>query len=655
MNLRGFINECNEKEVFKMLSIYVVSSWVILQVLALIAEPLNFPEKSVTYLILILIIGFPIYIYYIWKFHLKKMEVSQTGDDSNKLYKSSFQRMYFSVLAIISLIATISAILIINTNLTSGFKLEKLETNDKIAVQIFTNNTGDEKLDYVGEIAANWIIHGITENELAQVISPKVVNDYTSIMKSQAGTVDPKKFLQTYFKPGKIISGTFYKENDKLLLQGSINDGANDQVLISFETIDCPPSSPIDCVEALKQRILSYLSLEGQETAEETPPKYEALEFNLIAMQHYDEGEIHLDYLNKAIKADPNYWEPKNNKIAYYYNLGEFKIADSLVREIDINSKLSLRQRNILLFYESLLRGRYDKAYIAQKKEYEIAYLDLPTNMTTMTVALQFVNRPDDVEDIFNKEIPMKDVVLEKCSICGYRYYVKGLADIELKKYKKVIDELLPITKTIENGMIKRPVVMAYVRSGDFDALDKNMKLWELSMEKLDLIDLYMKTGNEFLLAKQDEKAKIYFNKVISEAGKLNDSLNIAYAFYFNKDFKTAQSLLEKLNSKDPKNIDILSKLAISNYKNGNYVKADKLIKSLESIRAKFQFGDVDYGFAQYYAVLNDKENALKYLLKSVAEGKLFTTTTFQNDPHFLLYRDSKEFKDIINYWNQLL
>jgi len=655
MNLKGFINECNEKEVFKMLSIYVVSSWVILQVLALIAEPLNFPEKSVTYLILILIIGFPIYVYYIWKFRLKNLEVSQTGDDSNKLYKSSFQKMYFSALAVISLIATFSAILIINTNLTSGFKLEKLETNDKIAVQIFSNNTGDEKLDYVGEIAANWIIHGITENELAQVISPKVVNDYTSIMKSQAGTVDPKKFLQTYFKPGKIISGNFYKENDKLLLQGSINDGTNDQILISFETIDCPPSSPIDCVEALKQRILSYLSMEGKETAEETPPKYEALEYNLIAMQLYDEGEVHLEYLNKAIKADPNYFEPKNNKIAYYYNLGEFQIADSLIREIDINSKLSLRQRNILLFYESLLKGKYDKAYKAQKKEYEIAYLDLPTNMTTMTVGLQFINRPNDINDIFNKEIPMKDVVLEKCVICGYRYYVKGLADIELKKYKQVIDELLPITKTIEYGLIKRPIVMAYIRTGDFDGLNSNMKLWELSMEKRELIDLYMKTGNEFLLRNENERAKVYFEKVISEANKLNDSVKIAYAYYFNKDYKTAQTLFEKLAAKDPKNIDYEVKLAISNYKNGNYVEADKLINSLETLRDKFQFGDVDYGFAQYYSVLNDKENTFKYLLKAVAEGKLFLTTTFQNDPHFLLYRDTKEFNDIINYWNQFL
>jgi len=379
------------------------------------------------------------------------------------------------------------------------------------------------------------------------------------------------------------------------------------------------------------------------------------LEYFLIAMQHYDENNLHLEYLNKAIKADPNYFDPKINKISYYYNLGEFQIADSLLKQVDINSKLSVRQQSILLFHESLLKGKYDKAYKAHKKEYEFTYLDLTTNMTTMTIALQFVNRPGEIEDIFNKEIPMKDVVLEKCLLCGFRYYVKGLADVELKKYKQVIAELLPIIKTIEDGYLKRPLVMAYIRSGDYNAMEDQFKLWELSMDKKELLALYLFTGNEFLLANKDDKAKIYFNKVINFKEQLKDPIDEANSFYFIKDYKTAQTLLENINADDPKNIDVVTKLAITNYKNGNSDEAEKLIKSLDTLRANFQFGTVDYGYAQYYAVLNDKKNTFDYLLKSVAQGKLFTTTSFQNDPHFLMYRDTQEFKNIINYWNQFL
>ncbi len=657
MNLKGFIKECHEKEVFKMLSIYVVSSWVILQVLALIAEPLNFPEKSVTYLIIVLLIGFPIYIYYIWKFHLKKLETKQTGDDLNTFYKSKFQKMYFSSLVTVSVISAFSVVLIINTNLTNNFELEEIKGNDKIAVQVFTNHTGDKNLDYVGEIAANWIIHGITENELAQVISPKVVNDYTSIIKSQASVVNNENLLKTYFKPSKVIIGDFYKENNRLLLQGSILDGLMAKTLISFETIVCDPSSPIDCAEALKQRILSYLSMEGKKLylAEETPPKYEALEYNLIAMERYGEDSLHLNFLNKAIKADPNFFEPKIHKISYYYNKGEFHTADSLIKAINPNSKLSNRLRNIFLLWENLLKGKNDKAYKAQKKEYEFAYLDIPTNMSTMTIGLQFVNRPQDIDDIFNKEIPMEDVVLEKCLQCGFRYYLKGLADVELKKYDQVIAEILPITKTIEDGYLKRPLVMAYIRSRNYNALNDQYKLWELAMDKNDLLNLDMIIGNEFLLANEFDRAKLFFDKVIDNTNHLNDSVNVASAYYYIKDYNKAQILLEKLNASDPKNIDPYVKLAIINYKNERNEEADQLIKSLNTLRAKFQFGEVDYGLAQYYAVLNDKVNTFNYLQKAVAEGKLFTPTTFQNDPHFLMYRDTQEFKDIINYWNQFL
>ena len=671
MNLKGFFKECHEKEVFKMLSIYVVSSWVLLQVLALIAEPLNFPEKSVTYLILILVIGFPIHVYFIWKFRLKKLEKSQTGDDTIKIYKSPFHRMYFSALIIISAISAFSAAVIINTNLIHDFDLEEVNSNDKIAVLDFENLTGDDNLKIVGEIAANWIVHGITENEVAQVITPKVVNDYKSIIKSQASSVNINNLLKTYFKPGKVITGNYYKKNGKLLLQGSIMDGLMDKTLFSFETVACDPGSPLDCVEDLKQEILGYLTTEKKQDNsgyinegnnkkvsyyEETPPKFQAYQYKLSADNHMDNDSLYLEFINKAIKADPNYFEPKILKISYYLNREMYRTSDSIRRAIDVNSKLSPRQQNYMSFYEAVLKGKNAKAYKTIKKEYDMAYLDLATNMTTMTIALQFVNRPQDIDDIFNKEIPMENINLDKCERCGFRYYLKGLADVELKKYDQVIDDLLPITKTFEDDIIKKPLIMAYVRSGNDSALDEQFNLWKLPPRgKKELCYLYMFAGNEFLLADELDKAKAYFNKVIDIADPNNDPTDIALSYYYSQDYKKAQALLNKLHAASPKNIDIIVKLAITNYKNGDHDKADQLIKSLDALRADYQFGEIDYGFAQYYAVLEDKVNTFNYLLKAVAAGKWFTPTSFQNDPHFLIYRDSLEFKNILNYWNQFL
>ena len=113
------------------------------------------------YSIIILLIGFPIYIYYIWKFRLLKYEIQQTEDPNTPYNKSAFQKMYFTSLLVVGLLSGIAITLIVKNNFGENFSLTKIQGNDRIAVLEFTNNTNDEKLNIIGKITANWIIHGI--------------------------------------------------------------------------------------------------------------------------------------------------------------------------------------------------------------------------------------------------------------------------------------------------------------------------------------------------------------------------------------------------------------------------------------------------------------------------------------------------------------
>lgn len=655
MRLKGFIQECHKKEVFKILSIYIVSSWVILQVLALIAEPLGMPQKSVTYLIIILLIGFPIYIYCIWKFKLLKYEIAQTEDPTTPYNKSAFQKMYFSFLFVVSLISGTSIALIFNNTFGDDFSLNELKGNGngRIAVMEFTNNTNDEKLNIIGKITANWIIHGITEKEVGQVISPQLVNDYASIIKSQAGSVDLTKLLRSYFKPGKIISGNFYKEKGVLLLQGSIKDGLTDKTLISFGTISCDPNSPLDCVESLKQKILGYLTIEGNDINyyEKSPPNFEALQYNQKAIDNLANDSLHLEFLNKAIALDSNFFEPKIHKIAYYYNKGRYNIADSLRILISNKSKLTARQENIMLFYESIIKGKNDRAYQAHQKEYKKATIDISTNMTAMTIALQYVNRPEDIEAIYN-EISMDSLILENCSRCGFRYYLKGLADVELGKYSEVIKTLVPITHIIEANYLKRPLINAYVKSGKLAELDTYLSNYALTAPVNDFDYLNIFTGIQLINANQTDEANKYFNKVITRNNNPPTKENLAKTYYYKGDYLEAQQLYKTLFEKEPDNIEYLVHLAVSYFKNGNFEASKLHIEKLDSLRTDYQFGAVDYGWAQYYNSIGDKENALESILKAVVQGFNYTPTTFQNDPHFRTIKNSSEFNTrIMNYW----
>lgn len=653
MNLKGFVKECHKKEVFKMLSIYIVSSWLILQVLAVIAEPLGLPQKSVTYLIIILLIGFPIYIYYIWKFKLLKYEIQQTEDPTTPYNKSAFQKMYFSSLFVIGILTGISIAFIINNNFGDDFSLNEIQGNNRIAVLKFENNTGDSNLDRIGKITADWIVHGITKNEVAQVISPKVVDDYTGIIKSQAGAIDIKNLLQNYFKPGKVITGVFYKENNKLLLQCSIMDGLIDKTLITFETITCDPSSPLDCGEALKQKILGYIRIEGNDAKyiENAPPNFKALQYNEIAKDNLDNDAIHLEFIDKAIEADPNFFEPRILKIAYYYNKEQYKIADSLRLLMDSKSNLSERQENIMLFYESILKGKNDKAYRAHKKEYEIAYKEISTNMSNMTIALQLVNRPEDIQSVYD-EIPMDNMILENCTRCGFRYYLKGLADVELGNYNEAIKTLAPITNIIESNYLKRPLINAYVKAGKFTELESYLADYNLtaSIEDIDYLSIF--TGIQLINENRIDEANKYFNKIIIRKNPIASRSLLAKAYYFKGDYVNAQDIYKVLHENESDNVEYLVHLANSYFSNGNFEEAKTYIEKLDALRTDYQFGEIDYAWAQYYNSIGDKDKALEFLLKAVSQGYNYTPVTFQNDPHFRTIKDSPEFNNkIMNYW----
>lgn len=65
-----------------MLSIYVVSAWVVLQVLSVTWQPLGLPHKSVTFLIIVLLLCFPLYIFLLWKFKLAPLHKAAAAIDA---------------------------------------------------------------------------------------------------------------------------------------------------------------------------------------------------------------------------------------------------------------------------------------------------------------------------------------------------------------------------------------------------------------------------------------------------------------------------------------------------------------------------------------------------------------------------------------------
>ncbi len=690
MKFNHFLKECQEKGVLKYLSIYIVSSWVFLQVITVISEPLKFPKTTLTYSLLILLLGLPLYIFFLWKYHffpLNSKEVSKLQQESDLAKPSSktaididpegdmggdvpqfdknFRRMYFTGLAIIGTISLCAAGLIVRTS----FKDKEIPTvsnsflergvSDKIAIFGFDNNTADEKLDIVGKMAVDWIMHGITENRVAQVISPKIIDDYSKVLKASiAPGGNDNNTVTDYLKPSKIIIGNFYLQKGRLLFQSSIMDENMDKTLVSFKPIGCDAGSPLDCIEALEQRILGFLVTEEKplEKLQESPPNFEAYQNLLKAKENYGNKEESLHFINASIAADSTYFEAKVNRLAYYYNSGEFKVCDSLLTILLKDSSANSRQSNLLKMYESLLQGNNRNTYIYLKREYEIYPFDLETNSSTMTVAQQFVNRPEDVTAIF-QEISMEDMDLMDCLHCKFRYYIKALSEIEMGNPDSVIAMLTPFAKTKDDRRLKEVLIRAYVRSGKVgNEVEAVMSTFSRVVSPRQLRELNLSAGKEFLLMGQDSLANRYFDQLIRSVKEgTTDQKNLrllASAHLYKKEFKKAALVLEKLLTLDRKaKMDDYSDLAIAYHGDKRQDMAESLLIKIDTNRSNYDYGQVDYSIARYYAAIDKEKTAIEYLYKAVAAGKRYGPDSYQNDVFLQRIKGTSDFDEILNFW----
>lgn len=658
MRFNAFIKECHKKEVFKKLSLYVVTSWVIIQVFATIWEPLGLPKESVTILLIILLLGFPINVYLVWRFDLAKHEVpkSKVNKDGKevpgKFNKSKFQKTYFSVLTVLSILFVGIVMVVVNNNFIHPVEIEKIDVSDKIAVETFGNNTGDPKNDIIGKMTADWIIHGISENKIGQVISQKTVDDYSDIVVSTVSPSRSKNLMKEYFKPGKVISGNFYQKDDKFLFQGSLMDAKNNDELISFKLVECDSESPLECIEQLKQLILGYLIMNENllSTLESNPPKFDAYQHVITARANIKDNDVYIEGIQKAIAADPDYFEPKLLEIVFYYNRQDYHKSDSLLNEIRPNSNTTSRQLNLLNMYKSLLQGDNRNVYDYLSKEYSYYPFDIETNQSLMVVAHQFINRPELVDGIF-EEIPSEELIIENCLYCEYRIYVKSMADIQLERYDKAINLLEETMKKVDAFYLNKPLASAFVRSNRLTDLNRLIADVELTADGEQLVELYLFTGNALLLQKNKEIANQYFNKVI--LNKKMPSLNsIAESYYLIEDYKKAELIYKQLHDENPNDFTYITRLASCLTKNKKIEEGEQMIQKLESLREDFQFGKIDYLIAQYHATSGHKEKMYTFLLRSISQGSHYSISLFQNDPHFVDYLETEEFKSILNYWH---
>lgn len=699
MNFNDFFKFCKDLDILKSMSIYVVTGWVLLQAVSLLAEPLKLPSTALSLFLILLLLGFPLYGFFLWKTRVQHNEQAlslfqpeaasaKDGGDIGAVIerqiksRQQFTKLYLGAIGTLAAICILAILFIVRANFFNSptnettmpmLPLEmEAEAEEKIAILSFENNTGDTQLDVLSKMAVDWILHGITQNDLAKVISPETIADYKKVVfASVSNAVDEpqtSKRVNDLLKPTKVLTGSYYKLGNKLLFQAKIMDRTMVTTLATVGPVETKETNPLEGIEDLKQQILGHLFVENKSSKpwQVSPPNFEAYKTYIESKSHYDDNQLYLDLLNKAIHLDSTFFDAQAALVEHYYNQGSYKIADSLINKLSAYAENDKRQWNLIKMYQSLIQGNNGDTYKYLQNEFQIAPDNFETNSSYLTVALQFVNKPEEVERIFKEinisaELNLSEKELQDCVFCEYQYQIKGWASNELGHYEEVLQLLQPFYKSQGDRDLKKALLRAMVRSDKpMKDIKETLSRFKFLVDDPTYFEILKFTAGEFLLLRKENEANLFFEQFVNEFNQHPEKDSLDLKAELSEVLLLLVRPAEALNlisdylekAKNEVGINELGLAAIIAEANKKKELAEEYLNQLKTKERTYEYGRMDYVLAKYYAYTKQKDLMYFHLNKAVADGKWFDSTSFHNDFFFTDYKEDSRFKSILTYWH---
>ena len=264
MALHTFIQELKKRNVLKVASIYIVTSWLIIQVVATTFPIFELPVWSQRMIVILLILGFPIVLILAW---FQENTVKEKGRKNRWL-------LPIAVLAI-----GLSGILVWwpGKSEESNQLLPAEIRQERVGVSIFRNMTQDKSLDALGYLASEWITSGLREVEV-DIVSPEMMREFNDYVTVFPNNPEGKPAFVDLTGAQYLINGSYFEHGlDSLRINIRLLNTNTGELIREFPSLLFPKSAQEGIVEEARQYLMGYWAAKkDQHFPQVLPPKYEA-------------------------------------------------------------------------------------------------------------------------------------------------------------------------------------------------------------------------------------------------------------------------------------------------------------------------------------------------------------------------------------------
>ena len=347
----SFFEELKRRNVFRVAIGYVITAWLLLQVVDLVLENINTPDWVMQVFMLALAIGFPLAVFFAWAFEMTPDGVKRESeiDRSQSITPQTGQKLNRTIILVLVLAVAFllykqlgnqsqAPVVITESELaseTSSTHQGIAETGPvTIAVLPFVNMSSDPEQEYFSD--------GITEeilNRLAKV-SELQVAARTSVFTFKGQHQDIRQ-IGEMLGVRNILEGSVRRDGEQVRITAQLIR-ATDGFHLWSETYDRKLENIFAIQDDIASKIAVALQIslgitESQAAARIKPVDPQVYDLYLRARAlHRNRGEgliEALELFQQALDIDPEF-APAWAGLAHSYDVIEFYVSDGVLEEI---------------------------------------------------------------------------------------------------------------------------------------------------------------------------------------------------------------------------------------------------------------------------------------------------------------------------------
>ena len=385
-----FWSELKRRKVFRVAAMYAATAFIIMEAGDIMLPRLGLPDWTVTFIIVLLIIGFPIAIILSWIFDLtpegvKKTESIEVLKQQEPLSAPAKRRQRASDVIIVVLIVVVG--ILVYPKIFKKDKLEAIRDADgkiSVAVMPFENLSGDTLYNVWQGGFQNLLITSLSNSEelsvrqyqtMYSILENKRNVAHASITPSKASELALKLETRTF------ILGNILKAGNKIRVNAQLVNTEREEIYKTYQ-VDWDTKDDIFAMaDTLSRLIKNYLEIKKLIEEYDSPVFHGSYNTNSSeAFQYYIHGWdafMNLDYqaatewLSKAIDTDSGFISAYVPLLFAYLTSGNDKLAKDLCNmankkrdELPLKGKLMLDYLNAYIFEAPNDQIKYLKQFL---------------------------------------------------------------------------------------------------------------------------------------------------------------------------------------------------------------------------------------------------------------------------------------------------